>query len=75
MIEAEIKQEIKNLIEQETNLELLEMIKAMFTHDRYDTVTEKEMISRALASENDIKDCRTMTIDEAEARINKHLGL
>ncbi len=72
---ADIKTELKDLIDQETNLNLLETVKAMFTQGDFDPLVEKEMISRALESEQDIKEGRVYTIDEAEAKLNKGLDL
>lgn len=67
--------ELKSLIDQETNLSLLKTVRALFTQKDFDPATEKEMMSRALKSEQDIKDGKVFTIEEAEARLNKRLGL
>lgn len=75
VMKADIKTELKDLIDQETNLSLLEAVKALFTQEDFDPCVEKEMISRALKSEQDIKEGKVYTIDEAEARLNKRLGL
>ena len=75
MKEIDIKTELKDLIDQETNLSLLETVKALFTKGDFDPSIEKEMISRALKSEQDIEEGRVCTIEEAEARLNKGLGL
>ena len=40
-----------------------------------DPSIEKEMKARALKSEQDIKEGKVYTIEEAEARLNKRLGL
>ena len=71
----DIKTELKSLIEQETDLRVLEAVKALFTQKELDPTIEKEMISRALKSEQDIKEGKLYTIEEAESRINKRLGL
>lgn len=70
---TDIKTELKDLIDQETNLNLLETVKAMFTLGDFDPLVEKEMISRVLESEQDIKEGRVYTIEEAEAKLNKGL--
>jgi len=74
-MKADIRTELKDLIDQETNLSLLEAIKALFTQEHVDPSVEKEMISRALRSEQDIKEGKTFTIEEAEARLDERLGL
>lgn len=72
---TDIKTELKSLIDQETNLSLLETVKALFKQRDFDPSIEKEMISRALESEKDIKEGKVYTIDEAESELNKRLGL
>lgn len=71
----DIKTELRDLIEKETDLRILETVRAMFTQKDLDPSVEKEMISRALKSEQDIKEGKVYTIEEAEARLNKRLGL
>lgn len=72
---VDIKTELKDLIEKETDLRILEAVRALFTQKDLDPSIEKEMISRALKSEQDILEGRVYTIEEAEARLNKRLGL
>ncbi|MEQ9300323.1 MAG: hypothetical protein RIF33_17250 [Cyclobacteriaceae bacterium] len=72
---ADIKLELKSLIDQETNLSLLETAKALFTQKDFDPSIEEEMISRALKSEQDIKEGKVYTVEEADARLNERLGL
>jgi hypothetical protein len=71
----DIKTELRGLIEKETDLRILETVRALFTQKDLDPSVEKEMISRALKSEQDIKEGKVYTIEEAEARLNKRLGL
>ena len=71
----DIKTELRDLIEKETDLRILETVRAMFTQKDLDPSVEKEMISRALKSEQDIKEGKVYTIEEAEARLNKRLDL
>jgi hypothetical protein len=70
----DIKTELRDLIEKETDLRILEKVRALFTQKDLDPSVEKEMISRALKSEQDIKEGKVYTIEEAEARLNKRLG-
>lgn len=72
---VDIKIELKNLIEQETNLSLLETVKALFTQKDFEPSIEEEMISRARKSEQDIKEGNVYTVEEADARLNKQLGI
>lgn len=72
---VDIRTELRDLIEKETDLHILETVRALFTQKDLDLSVEKEMISRALKSEQDIKEGRVYTIEEAEARLNKRLGL
>lgn len=71
----DIKTELRGLIEQETDLHILEAVRALFTQKELNPSIEKEMISRALKSEQDIKEGKVYTIEEAEARLNKRLDL
>jgi hypothetical protein len=75
VMKADIKAELKDLIDQETDLSLLEVVKALFTQEDYDPFVEKEMISRALKSEQDIKAGKVYTLGEAEDRLNERLDL
>ena len=71
----DIKTELQGLIEKETDLRVLEAVKALFTKKDLDASIEKEMTSRALKSEQDIKDGKVYTIEESEARLKKRLDL
>lgn len=75
MSTVDIKAELKDLIDQETNLSLLEAVKVLLAQGEYDVAVEKEMVSRALKSEEDIKEGRVLDVDEADARLNSRLGL
>lgn len=70
-----IKTELKSLIDQETNLSLLETVKALLEQRDIDPSIEKEMITRVLKSEQDIKEGKVYTIDEAESELDRRLGL
>lgn len=72
---VDIKAELKNLIDRETDLNLLEQIKALITHSDYNSSIEKEMISTALKSEEDIKNGRVYMIEEVEDQLKKRLGI
>jgi len=47
------------------------LVKALFIQADFDLSIDEEMISRALVSEQDIKEGRIYTIEEAEVRLNK----
>jgi hypothetical protein len=72
---VDIKAELKNLIDRETDLNLLEQIKALITHSDYNSSIEKEMISTALKSEEDIKNGRVYMIEEVEDQLKKRLDI
>jgi hypothetical protein len=71
----DIKLELKSLIDQETDLNLLETAKALFTQKDFDPAIENEMMSQALKSERNIKDGKVHTIEEADTLLSKRLGL
>lgn len=75
MSTADIKTKLKDLIEQESDPNVLDAVDAIFAQKDFDPLIQKEMISRALKSEKDIKEGKVYTIEEAETRLNKRLGL
>lgn len=79
MSSTQIREKLHQFIEQADD-RLLNMVFAMMEADlgneiELDPSIEKEMKSRALKSEQDIKEGKVYTIEEAEARLNKRLGL
>ncbi|MEO1049114.1 MAG: hypothetical protein AAFX87_00695 [Bacteroidota bacterium] len=72
---ADLKTELKYLIEQESNPDVLEIVKSILTEKDYDPLIEKDMVSSAKKAEEDIKEGRVYTAQEAHDRLNKRLDL
>lgn len=71
----DIRLELKGLIDKETDVNLLETVKELLTHKNLDPSIEKEMTTRVLLSERDIKEGKVYEIDQAEKMLNMKLGL
>lgn len=71
MISATIKTEQKELIEQERDLSVLKAIKAFLKKTTIDTVLREKLTQRAIKSEKDIKEGRTMSREEVIKKTNK----
>lgn len=65
-----------HIIEQVMFLTELEInkVEAVLNTTSIDPLVEKELIARALESEEDIKAGKVFTIEEAEARLNQQFG-
>jgi|AntRauTorckE6833_2_1112554.scaffolds.fasta_scaffold08548_5 TPP-dependent 2-oxoacid decarboxylase len=59
-----IKSEIKLLIEEETDISILETVKTILKKTHQDPVLKEKLTQRAVASENDIKNDRILTREE-----------
>ncbi|MGB3467200.1 MAG: hypothetical protein WBA74_18100 [Cyclobacteriaceae bacterium] len=71
---VDIKEKLKDLIDQESNISLLESI--VFCLERgLDPVLQEKMISRALKSKEDIKAGRVHTRTETEKILRSRLGI
>ena len=68
MSEIELKEEIKNLVEESSDLSFLNGIKNLFEEERL----RKVLSARAEKAEADIKAGRILTIDEVEERLSKY---
>ena len=53
----------------------LNKIEAFLEENKLDPQLEKELTARAIQSEKDIKKGNVYTVEEAESRLNKRLGL
>ncbi len=58
-----------------SNEAIIEKLESVLEEERLDIETQKIMESRALKAEEDIKEGRVHTLEEAEARLNARLGL
>ena len=66
MSEVELKQEIKNLVEQESDLDVLLNVKQVLDQNKLKEV----LTARALKAEEDIKAGRVYTIEQVKSRFN-----
>jgi hypothetical protein len=71
----DIKTELKDLIDQESDLHLLESIKSLLKKDKLNPTLKEKLTSRALKSEQDIKEGRVHTREEAEKILRSRLGI
>ena len=69
----DIKQELRNLIEKEDDLHLLEAIKTLLVKSRLDPLLKNKLASRALKAEEDIKAGRVYTREEFEKKLDDKL--
>ncbi len=70
-----IKQELRLLIDQEKDLNILEAIRTLLQKSSLDPVLKEKLTSRALQSEKDIKKGNVYTREEFEKRLDGRLGL
>ncbi len=70
MSESEIKTEIKELIEVESDLNVLKKIKNILTEaNELESALKRKLISRALKAKEDAEKDRTFTKEEVEKRL------
>jgi hypothetical protein len=65
-----LKKELKTLISQENNPNILEAIKTLLINSSLDPVLKQKLSSRALKSEEDIKANRVYTREEFEKKLD-----
>lgn len=65
-----LKNELKTLISQENNPNILEAIKTLLINSSLDPVIKQKLSSRALKSEEDIKANRVYTRKEFEKKLD-----
>ena len=71
----DIKQELRELIEKEQDLHILEAIKTLLVKSSLDPVLKEKLTSRALKAEEDIQAGRVFTRKEFEKKLDNRLGL
>ena len=71
---AEIREELRNLIDQENDYSILEAIKTLLKKSSLDPVLKDKLISRAMKSEADIAEVRVMDRQEFEEKLNGRMG-
>ncbi|GAB5522165.1 MAG: hypothetical protein Roseis2KO_00370 [Roseivirga sp.] len=70
MSESEIKSEIRQLIEAESDLSVLETVKAMLTQaNESESILEKKLISRALKAKENVEKNQVYTREEVDNRL------
>jgi len=69
----DIKQELRNLIEKEDDLHLLEAIKRLLVKSSLDPLLKNKLASRALKAEEDIKAGRVYKREEFEKKLDDKL--
>ena len=72
---VDIKTELRELIEKETDSSILEAIKTLLKKSSLNPTLKEKLSSRALKAEEDIIAGRVMNRKELEIRLNKRLGI
>lgn len=75
MSSAAIKIELQKLIEEEKDLQVLEAIKTLLTKSSLNPELKEKMTSRALKSEQDIKEGRLLNRQEFEEKLKGRMGI
>lgn len=71
----DIKTELRTLIENETDTNILEAIKVLLKKSSLNPVLKDKLTSRALKAEKDIRSGRVMDRKEIEQKLNSQLGI
>jgi hypothetical protein len=71
----DIKTELKELIENESDTNILEALKTLLIKSNLNSVTKEKLTSRALKAEEDIAQGRTMNRQELERDLDSKLNL
>ena len=71
----DIKTELRDLIDNETDSNILEAIMTLLRKSRLNPVLKEKLTSRALKSEEDIRAGRVMERKDFEQRLNDKLGI
>jgi len=74
MITSDIKVELKRLIDQEEDTNVLEALKILLNKTNLNVVLKEKLNSRALKSEEDIKNQRVYNQDEIKERTKQFLN-
>ena len=72
---VDIKTELLELIEKETDKSILEAIKTLLKKSSLNTALKEKLTSRALKAEEDISAGRVMDRKEVESKLNDKLGI
>jgi len=74
MVTTDIKVELKRLIDQEDDNNVLEALKILLNRTNLNLVLKDKLISRALKSEDDINNQRVYNQDEIKERTKQFLN-
>ena len=74
IIAMDIKEELRILIDRENDLHILDAIKTILKKSSMNSVLKERLTSRALKSERDIKEGRTMNRKAFEDKLDSRLG-
>lgn len=72
---VDIKTELRELIEKETDKSILEAIKTLLKKSSLNATLKEKLTSRALKAEEDISAGRVMDRKELESKLNDKLGI
>ena len=71
----EIKTELKSMIENETDINVLEAIKTLLQRTQSSSILKEKLESRALKAQSDIKEGRIFDRSEMNKRLNDRFGI
>ncbi len=74
MASADIRLELKQLIEQEQDISVLQAIKTLLSKQHLDSTLKSKLSSRALKAEKNIKDGAVLSPDEMQGRTSQFLS-
>ena len=74
MASADIRLELKQLIEQEQDVSVLQAIKTLLSKQYLDSSLKSKLSSRALKAEKNIKDGAVLSPDEMQERTGQFLS-
>lgn len=72
---VEIKTELKNMIENETDLAVLEAVKTLLQRTQSSTILKEKLSSRAFKAQSDIEEGRVFDRTEMNKRLNDRFGI
>ena len=75
MNKADIKTELRELIEKETDTSVLEAIKILLKKSSLNPTLKEKLTSRAIKAQEDISQGRFMNRKEVESKLNDKLGI
>jgi len=71
----DIKEELRVLIDQERDFHILEAIRTLLAKSSLNSTLKAKLTTRALKSEQDIKEGRVLSREEMERKLDNRLGI